>query len=112
MFDVETIIKNHCLWLTTKKGAFGNLFGRELPLYNFRNKILRSMNLSFCDLSGSDFSYADCRYVNFYAADLSGCDFSGADLRYAKLDYAKLENIKYTKTTQFPLTFNPSFIKV
>ena len=112
MFDVETIIKNHCLWLTTKKGAFGNLFGRELPLYNFRNKILRSINLSFCDLSGSDFSYADCRYVNFYAADLSGCDFSGADLRDAKLDYAKLENIKYTKTTQFPLTFNPSSIKV
>ena len=51
--ELETVIENHLIWLTTNQGAQANLAGADLSEVD-----LSRANLSGADLSGANLDYA------------------------------------------------------
>jgi len=98
--ELETILKNHKLWLNHEGGERVNLQYADLQNADLRNADLRNAYLQYADLRNADLrnaylQYADLRnaylqYADLQYADLRNADLQYADLRYAYLDYSCL----------------------
>ncbi len=97
----------------TKAGAYGADFA-DADLYNveLEKATMRAANLCNANLLNAGLVEADLAGANLTGADLSRTDLiraelSGANLSGANLSQADLEDVKYTKTTQWPDGFAP-----
>ena len=85
--ELETILKNHKLWLNHEGGERANLRKADLQYAN-----LRKADLQYADLQYADLQYADLRNAYLQYADLQYADLRNAYLQYADLRNAALRN--------------------
>ncbi len=74
--NIQTIIKDHSLWLTGTGGKCANLQGA---------------NLYGANLQGADLQDADLQRANLFGANLEGANLFGANLEGANLQRANLQ---------------------
>ena len=81
-----------------------NLSGASLWGAKFDKSNLRSANLTWTDVSYSDFSGADLSHANFSDASIQGANFKEA----INIDKAIFNGARYSSGTNFPLSFTPT----
>ena len=102
-------MKTKSILLLTMLTLFGlvTLFSAALPVHAdlrscpppYKTENYGSpLNLSECDLSGADLTFAILSYANLNDADLSGADLTGSDLQGAKLVRTDLIGANLTGT--------------
>ena len=89
--ELETILKNHKLWLNHEGGERANLQYANLRHADLRNANLQYADLQYADLRNANLQYAYLQYAYLQYADLRKADLRNANLQYADLRYADLD---------------------